>query len=181
MKILIIDIETTGFSPQSDKIVEVGIVELDLETGEIKTILDKVCQELPMKLEDIEKCWVVEKGFMKADEIMLAPELNSILADIQNIISEYHGATAFNRNFDFSFLKARGIKFNKELPCPMLLSTDICKIQSARGYKWPKAQEAYDFFFPNSEYIEKHRGADDAVHEAEIVFELYKRGVFKID
>ena len=41
MKILIIDIETTGFLPDG-KIVEVGAVELCLETGNKKIIFDKV-------------------------------------------------------------------------------------------------------------------------------------------
>ena len=85
--------------------------------------------------------------------------------------------------FDFDFLKSRGFKFPKELPCPMKLSTNICKIPSKnkKGYKWPKVQEAYDFFFPDNDYIEKHRGADDAFYEADIVFKLYKMSIFKID
>jgi DNA polymerase-3 subunit epsilon len=50
----------------------------------------------------------------------------------------------------------------------------------SNGSKWA-GQEAYDFFFGKTDYIETHRGADDAFHEAEIVYELYKRGIFKID
>ena len=34
-KILILDIETTGFLNQGGSIVEIGIVELNLDTGEI--------------------------------------------------------------------------------------------------------------------------------------------------
>ena len=70
-----------------------------------------------------------------------------------------------------------------ELPCPMLISTNICKIPGKRGgYKWPKAEEAYNFFCRTEEtdedWVELHRAADDAYHEAEIVKELYDRGVF---
>lgn len=35
-------------------------------------------------------------------------------------------------------------------------------------------QEAWRHFFGNTGYIEKHRGLDDAIHEAKIVFELHK-------
>ena len=35
-KILILDIETTGFLQEGGKIVEVGIVELDLSNGKSK-------------------------------------------------------------------------------------------------------------------------------------------------
>lgn len=45
MEILIIDLETTGFLTQGGKIVEVGIVELDLETGNKKIIFDQVVHE----------------------------------------------------------------------------------------------------------------------------------------
>ena len=62
----------------------------------------------------------------------------------------------------------------------MKLSTDICKIPSSRGYKWPKVQEAWEHFFGDTGYIETHRGADDAFHDADIVMELYKLGVFKV-
>lgn len=53
-------------------------------------------------------------------------------------------------------------------------------VQGGIGY-WQKVEEAHLFFFGDVGYIEKHRGADDAFFEAEIVYELYKRGVFKID
>ena len=61
----------------------------------------------------------------------------------------------------------------------MLVSTPICKIPNKWGKdKWPKVEEAYNFFFPGNDYVELHRGADDAFHEADIVFELIKRGKF---
>lgn len=62
----------------------------------------------------------------------------------------------------------------------MKLSTNICQLPGNRGFKWPKVPEAYEFFFGKTGYIESHRGADDAFHEADIVYELFKRGVFKI-
>lgn len=101
----------------------------------------------------------------------------------KKILDDYTlGATAFNNDFDFGFLESRGFIFPKKLACPMKLSTDICKIPhtSGIGFKWPKVQEAWDFFFGNTGYIETHRGADDAFHEASIVYELYKMDVFKI-
>ncbi len=62
----------------------------------------------------------------------------------------------------------------------MLVSTPICKCPNKNGrggYKWPKVEEAYKHFFPESEYVELHRGADDAFHEADIVYELHKLGL----
>ena len=64
----------------------------------------------------------------------------------------------------------------------MLVSTPVLKLPGRHGnYKWPKVQEACYYFFPHrSDYIEAHRAYDDAVHEAEIVYELYQRGYWNL-
>ena len=52
-KILIIDIETTGFVPEQNFIVEIGIVSLDLDNGNIETLFDKVVRESGMTKEEV--------------------------------------------------------------------------------------------------------------------------------
>jgi len=183
-KILILDLETTGFLNENGKIIEIGIVELDLGNGDRKIIYNQVCHEKGITLADIENSWIVQNSDLNVEQVKYSPSLDRIKPTVQTILNDYPlGATAFNNPFDFGFMENRGFVFPKKLPCPMKLSTDICKIPSKRGsgYKWPKVQEAYDFFFGKTDYIEKHRGADDAFHEAEIVYELYKRGVFKLN
>jgi len=175
MKIVVVDIETTGFLNTGGLIVEVGIILLDLETGETECTYNELVKEENFG-EEHNESWIFDNSDLTHGEIMSA---NSLDKDkIQKIFDEYP-ATAYNKAFDFGFLRSRGLIIN-DLPCPMLLSTDICKIPSQNGYgnKWPKVQEAWDFFFPDTDYIEEHRGADDAKHEALIVHELYKRGVF---
>lgn len=181
-KILILDLETTGFLNEGGKIVEIGIVELDMDNGERKIIYNQVCHEKGITLDQVEKSWIVQNSDLNVELIKYSPNLDRIKPTVQKILDDYPlGATAFNNAFDFGFMENRGFVFPKKLDCPMKLSTDICKIPSSRGYKWPKVQEAYDFFFGKTDYIEQHRGADDAYHEAEIVYELYKRGVFKLN
>jgi DNA polymerase III epsilon subunit-like protein len=183
MKILIIDIETTGFSKTKNTIVEIGLVELDLSTGEIEIIFDKVVHEKTATPSEIKNSWIVENGFMTYDEIANSEPLEVYNDEIQNLINLYSlGATAFNNSFDFGFLEERGFMFQKKLGCPMRLSRNIVKAENKLGrIKNPNVQEAYQYFFGETEYIEKHRGADDAYHEARIVFELFKLGIFKID
>ena len=181
-KILIIDIETTDFLQRNGKIVEIGIVELDLSNGERDIIYDRVCWETGLTEKEVDDSWIVKNSDLTKEAIRTSDNLNKLKPRIQQIINEYpNGATAFNNAFDFGFLESRGFVFPKKLPCPMKLSTDICKLPSPRGYKWPKVEEAHKHFFGDVGYIEKHRGADDAFHEAEIVYELFKMGVFKID
>ena len=182
MKILIIDIETTGFLNQGGKIVEVGMVELNLSNGERKVVFDRVTHEKGITRPEVEKAWIISNSDLTVEDVRTSKRLDFLLPEIQSIISNYPlGATAFNRSFDFDFLESRGIRFSEKLDCPMLLSTDICKIPGKFGKnKWQKVEEAYDHFFPNNRYVEKQRGADDAVHEAEIVYELYKLGIFRV-
>lgn len=183
-KILILDIETTGFLQKGGKIVEIGLVELCLETGSKKIVFDEVCHEKGITLDEVSKSWIVENSTLTVEQIRNSPSLDNLRPIVQELLDKYtDGATAFNNDFDFGFFEDRGFTFPKKLACPMKLSTDICKIPSQRemGYKWPKVQEAYDFFFGKTDYIETHRGADDAFHEADIVLELYKRGIFKLN
>lgn len=184
-KILIIDIETTGFQKQGGSIVEVGIVSLDLSTGNVDTVFNTVCQEASLNDQHFEAPmgWIFRNSTLTAEEVRQAPMLHDLIPEIQAIIDKHPlGATAYNRSFDFDFLESRGIRFGKKLPCPMLLATPICKLYPLRygSYKWPKVEEAWAKFFPNEEYVELHRGADDALHEAQIVYELHRRGVFVV-
>jgi len=183
-KILILDIETTGFIQQGGKIVEVGIVELDLSNGIRKIIFDSVCWETGLTEKEVDESWIVKNSDLTKEAIRNSKNLKVLQPEIQSILNSYHlGATAFNNAFDFGFLENRGFVFPKKLPCPMKISTDICKIPHPKhsGYKWPKVEEAHKYFFGDVGYIEKHRGADDAFFEAEIVHKLYELGIFKID
>jgi DNA polymerase-3 subunit epsilon len=182
--ILIIDIETTGFLKAGGKIVEIGIVELNLQNGDTRIVFDEVMHERPITKEEVENSWIVKNSDLTVEEIRSSKQLKHHFAEVQSILNKYPlGCTAFNNAFDFGFMEDRGFKFPKKLPCPMKLATNVCKIPSKfgrGGYKWPNVEEAYKHFFGETNYIEKHRGADDAKHEAEIVHELYLQGVFTI-
>lgn len=180
--ILVVDIETTGFLNQGGKIVEIGIVKLDLETGNITHAYSSLVKEEGLTIQHTSGRfgWIFKNSDLRYEDVEKAPSLESQRAEIQNLFDNY-GATAYNKAFDFGYLSDRGFRIN-ELPCPMLLSTPIVNLPSANGYgnaKWPKVEEAWDFFFGNTGYVEAHRGVDDAEHEAKIVYELYKRGAFK--
>jgi len=184
-KILIIDLETTGFLQKGGHIVEIGIVELDLSAGSKKVLFDKVVLEHGTTWPELRDSWICKNSDLTANKIASAHSLEEYAREIQQILNDYpEGATAFNNTFDFGFMEDRSFTFPKKLACPMKLSTDICKLPNRNGYagyKWPTVEEAHLHFFGEVGYIEKHRGADDAMHEADIVLELYRLGVFKIN
>lgn len=183
-EILILDIETTGFLNKGGSIVEIGIVSLDLDNGDIKEVYSSLLREkiLTAKHKEEPFGWIFRNSDLKADDVRNAPKAEDVFIDVQKILDSYPlGCTAYNNQFDFGFLKDRGLKI-KGLACPMKLSTNICKLPGRYGsYKWPSVEEAYKHFFPDTKYIEKHRGLDDAKHEAEIVHKLFTMGVFKLN
>jgi len=182
-KILILDIETTGFLNQGGSIVEIGIVSLDLDTGKITEVFESLVKEkiLTGKHRKEPFGWIFNNSDLTVEDVRNAPGETEVFLQVQAILNKYPlGCTAFNKKFDFDFLKSRRIGI-KELPCPMILSTDICKLPGRYdSYKWPKVEEAFSHFFPDIEYTEKHRGLDDAKHEAMIVYKLYQDCVFKL-
>lgn len=185
-KILVLDIETTGFLNKGGSIIEIGIVDLDLDTGEVTEIFNSLLREkiLTGKHREAPFGWIFNNSDLTVEAVRNASPAEEVLPKVQEILDKYPlGCTAFNNKFDFDFLKNRGLKI-KALPCPMKLSTDICKLPNRNGYagyKWPSAEEAFKHFYPDVEYTEKHRGLDDAKHEAMVVYALYKSGVFKME
>jgi len=183
-EILIVDIETTDLSPLHGSIVEVAIVSLNLKTSSRKILFDSVCRE--DSSETLKRdAWIFNNSTLTFEEVISAGYFQSILPEIQRIVDSYPlGLTAYNLQFDFAFLEDRGLKIKNRLSCPMKLSTDVVKLPSHHPnhgkYKWPKVEEAWNYFFPQTPYKEKHRAADDAYHEAAIVCALYKMGKFPV-
>lgn len=181
--IAIVDIETTGFLNQKGLIVEIGIVSLNLNNGEIQHEFSSLVREHSFNPAHAKPPygWIFDNSSLSYSEIETAPLMTSIFDDIQQTINRFPaGITAYNAAFDLPFLKSRSFTF-KGLPCPMLAATPVVNLPPAgrgRTAKWPKVQEAWDFLFGNTGYVETHRALDDAVHEAEIVYELYKRGAY---
>lgn len=182
--IFVIDIETTSVDKNNGSIVEIGIVSLDLNTGDTSIIFDSLVLEKSLKRTD-SNAWIFNNSNLKISDVFNAPKLGDVLPEIQRKIDSFSlGGTAYNNVFDFGWMENRGIKFPTKLPCPMKLATPILKLQKnggGHGYKWPNVEEAWKYYFPDTPYIEAHRGADDAVHEAKIVYEMYLLGEFKIE
>lgn len=179
-KIVVVDIETTDKnSYKNDLIVEIGITELDLQTGNTKPLFNHVVKEDGFG-DKHRNSWIFENSDLTFEEVCKAPDLKIFLPELQKIFQKYY-ATAYNKQFDFGFLGFRGLSIDHQLPCPMLVATNVLKIQHYYGWKWPKVQEAWDFFFPNSDYEEEHRGYDDAEHEAKIVYKMYQLGHYPIN
>jgi DNA polymerase-3 subunit epsilon len=95
---------------------------------------------------------------------------------------------AHNLNFDHRIAWAEFIRAGREPRsgmakfCTMAKSTSICKIPTAkgRGFKWPKLEEAYHFFF-NRGFEGAHDAGADVRACKEIFFELISRGHYDLN
>jgi len=187
-KILVLDIETTGFLPRSDKIVEIGIVLLDLETNTIETIFNEVIKEDGFeKNKKTKNAWIFKNSSLLYSSCLFAQNFSKYKS-LLNLLFQHYYVTAYNKKFDFGFLKARGIKIPNEYPDPMKVATKVLKLPATQkminaGYgekfKTASVQEAYTFLF-KGEKIEPHRAGEDAIMEAEIIKKLYELGEYKI-
>jgi len=180
--LLVIDIETTGFNHKADCILELGIVKLDLKSGEITDLLDIQLKETHLSAKH-HNAWIFENGFMSHNDVRHAEPLAFHFDTIQEIFDTHLGKIcAWNRAFDVDFLKSRGFNLGKAIKDPMKESAEFFNLPHKSGGfgKWPSAQEAWNVLFPETKKIELHRGLDDAKMEAKIIFELINKGVYKI-
>ena len=162
MKILIIDVETTGLSPKKGQIVELGITSLDTETGDVEDVYSALAWD--GKPFD-ENAWIFSNSDLTVEMVKSAPPLN--VERVQAIISQYP-LTAFNRRFDYSFLTACGIKIPYKHECIMALA------KKKLGWSFnPSVVKAYRNLITDG-YEEAHRAMQDARDEARILFECLK-------
>ncbi len=184
MEIAVVDIETTGLKPK-DKIVEIGIVKLDIECGEIQSLFDHPVKEMNAQISDNAFCFT--HSDLTRAEVLNAEPFESYRDELQAIFNKYP-TTAFKVSFDINmFLQMRGFRFPTLLPCIMETAKGLVKLPPTQEmrkyhaeipYKTPSQEEAYKYFFPDSAYNEAHRAGKDAKAVAEILYAMIQRGEY---
>lgn len=93
---------------------------------------------------------------------------------------------AHNSSFDLKVMRGElrraGLpdRFDEtEAFCTMKASTPLCHLPGARGFKWPKLIEAYQYFF-NETFENAHEALADAKACAKIFKRLVELGAYKI-
>ena len=171
---LVVDIETTGLCPEDDLIVEIGVVLLNTRTGRIRKKFYSLVNEGGFISKD---SWIFENSDLKyKDVIKYGKSIKKIRVKLQKLFNKY-SVTSYNQVFDFGFLGSRGFSFGEREKDPMLVLTDVLRIDKGyKNFKWPSVQEVLDFYGIN--IIEPHRALEDAKIEARIIYETIKRGMW---
>lgn len=192
MKILFFDTETTGVparynAPCTDtdnwpRLVQLGWILSDgqgnvLEQGDLIVRPDGfVIPEEVSKIHGITQEIAMEKGI----------ELAQVISQFQNSLAKADIVAGHNVPFDIHIVGAEFFRLGelfalKRIECMKALdtmksSTNLCKIQGAYGYKWPKLIELHQFLFGCS-FESAHNAMADIEATKKCFFELVNRGV----
>ncbi|RAX53912.1 hypothetical protein CCY99_05770 [Helicobacter sp. 16-1353] len=147
----IVDIETTGFSPQENDIIEIGAIKY--KNGNIIDRFESYAftKEIPDKITEITGI----DGSMIAN----APKINKVLERFK-IFLEDSVFMAHNITFDFNFINEK-LSQNK---IPIMKNRTICTLQLARKtIQAPKYGLGYLNEFLNIDYPVRHRAFADCI------------------
>lgn len=169
MKLLIIDIETTGFVPQGNSIVEIGLVLCDSDTRETIPVFNQIVRDGEFDYEKHKNSWIFKNTDLTPEEVRSAKHIDEYREELQKLFDVYP-LTAYNKKFDLSFMRARGFVINdtKDL---MKTATDISH-ELTGNPKWPSVEKIFALLFPDETYVEMHRGLNDALDEARLLYKF---------
>jgi len=181
MYIYVIDLETGNYDPDADNfssencmICEIGIAGLDTQTGEIEPIFNKTCRENAMCHPS---SWIFRNTDLTFSDISGADHLSSIRSELQSILDGGIPVTSWGHDFDIRHLEhpTRNFRVPLRFWDPKKTLSDFLQLPGAYGFKWPRVQEAFNFFYPSLTYPEAHRALDDALAEADIIHQAINR------
>ncbi len=159
-RIVVCDLETTGLDPKFDKIIEVGLVSLEMGevTGKFQTLINPG-RSLPLKVKRL-------TGLDDSD-LVQAPDIDALLPQILDFIGESPIA-GHNVQFDLGFLaSARGVPFANNSYDTLELARLVAPF--AASYRLESLCNEFDINLRAS-----HRALDDALATARLLVLMLK-------
>lgn len=170
---VVFDIETTGFSPQNDRIIEIGAVKL-----RNNKIVDKYSQLINPTINIPEK--IVEITGIDNNMVKDKPELAEIFDDFISFIGD-SVLVAHNASFDMSFIKTKGSELGYDIRNPVLDTLQLSRniFRDLKSHKLKALAKHLGVSLENH-----HRAVDDSMATSEILLKfieiLYNRGFKKL-
>jgi DNA polymerase-3 subunit epsilon len=189
---LILDCETTGLpknwnAPVSDlsnwpRVIQVAWSRYDKMDRHLESAIHLVQPDgftIPAEAERIH-------GISTSRAFSEGKKLHDVLRDLNSAVEASEILIAHNLKFDERVLSAEFLRmhfqppfFNKKRFCTMENTTDLCRIPSARGYKWPTLAQLYWKLF-QGKLEEAHDAGADVASCAKCFFELKHRGMVSL-
>ena len=115
--------------------------------------------------------------------IQVGKDLSQVLENFKKVMEQSSLIIAHNISFDKNIVGAEFYRLYNSNPlsniksfCTMERSTNICKIDGAYGYKFPKLQELYYYLF-NQNFENAHDAMIDTKATAKCYFELRRKNL----
>lgn len=155
-----LDLETTGFDPEKDDVIEFGAVKFDLKGGrETLQFLAKPKGRIPSIVKIITK--------INDDMLLDAQNFQERAEEVKEFIGNYP-IIGHNISFDTGFLKAKGMDLNNPEYDTHILAGML--LQNLPSYSLEVISQTLGL-----SHAEKHRALDDAIAAMELFIELVKR------
>lgn len=167
MEYVVLDFETTGFSPQSEEIIEIGAVKIKngQEIDRFGTLI-KPNKDIPF---EITKLTGITPEMVKD-----APDALEAITKLYNFIGEAI-IVAHNAAFDLSFLKVNIRKYlQKEIKNPVIDTLGLARVllPNLKNHKLGTLVKEFKIELPNH-----HRAVDDAAATAKLWVILMKKAI----
>jgi len=183
MNALIYDTETTGLvnfklpidHPSQPRLVQIAAVLVDTETWFPQGVMSFLVQpdgfEIPPEVEKIHH--ISTKRAAKLG-VKCSYALH-VFATMQRLADTLY---AYNADYDMRIIESELKRLNRVEDVPILRSTvdvmkpltNICKVKGPYGFKWPKLEEAYAFY-----YGEMPPTAHDALADVHTTMKVIQR------
>ncbi|MFC2990618.1 3'-5' exonuclease [Halomonas tibetensis] len=182
--ILFFDVETTGLSAKSDRIVQIAWSLTDFDGKPLESQSHIIYPDgfrIPIHAAKIHGI-TTEIARSKGVDIV------RVLSKFEEATKKSKLAVAHNFDFDDNFVREEFKRIGKGHPllgvesfCTMRSSTSYCKLPfkgRGRGYKWPKLEELHMHLF-SIPMMNAHDAMADVDACKKCYHELKRRGVFK--
>ena len=193
-KLLIIDIETSGFSRKDNSIIEIAAIELNINTGEYRALFNSLVKDNNFDVNRYEGSHSYKKTRIKPEDILKARPLLYYKDYLQQLFNCYAvGAFSLN-NFDFKWLESRGFTFPNKFDFQLAVRRIIFKENKEFKYRGEKFSLRASWFYflnriENKQMPEKnkltvhdgvfHRALYDTILETKILYLLISKFGFQ--
>ena len=165
MKILTIDLETTGLDPSRDRIIEIGFIIEEENSGQRESFEAVVNPGMSIPAES-----TAIHGIKNAD-VVGKPDLKSVWDRVAKAVNDCDVLAGYNVGFDLKVLMAEGRRISSPLP---LHSKKIVDMQKIFFHHEPRTLSAAVRFYCDKDIENAHRALGDV--EATVdVFKAQKK------
>ncbi|MDR2867479.1 MAG: 3'-5' exonuclease [Acholeplasmatales bacterium] len=163
---IVLDIETTGLSPQMDEIIEIGAIKV--VDGEIKEVFNHLVWVENSLSEFITNLTGITTKMLELEGVPVKKVLGDLRLFIENLPIVGH-----NVNFDIGFIQHQmGLNLGIVLENPLIDTLTLAR-RHYRSYNYKLDTLAKQF---NKKYFPSHRAINDVL----ATYELYE-GLLKIE